>query len=85
MREGEAEMKIDPLGVFATAVCAFLIALMGCGLYVAAQERKWLQENSCVLQSETDTGKRVYCGKACFRPEKRKEYRCSFGQHIIIR
>lgn len=43
-----------------------------------------MQADQCKLQSEAKTGKRVYCGKACWRDEIRKEFSCNSGVKVIV-
>lgn len=46
--------------------------------------QKELDKNDCVFDSAVETGKQIYCGKACWRKEIRTEYICKTGIKVVI-
>lgn len=46
------------------------------------KEKVILQE-SCTLKQKYESGRRIYCGKACFRAEIVEEYSCKGGSLIF--
>ena len=71
-------------GIFAACFVLLYgaIALSAC---TAKKEKEALDADGCQQVSHEKTGKRVYCGKACFRDEFRTEYRCNSGVKVFIR
>jgi hypothetical protein len=73
---------------FLMGVCGILLAVsvIGCVGSIKAEVSKqnYLKDNQCLLVSTEETGKRRYCGKACTRPELKKEYSCSNGTTVVI-
>ena len=54
------------------------------GRYNKSSLQKELDLNNCVFKSKVETGKEIYCGKACWRKEKRTEYTCETGIKVVI-
>ncbi len=54
------------------------------GRYNESSLQKELDLNNCVFKSKVETGKEIYCGKACWRKEKRTEYTCETGIKVVI-
>lgn len=73
---------------FMLVPCVILLLLcfvgMGasCSSFIKMEEEK--KADNCKLISKVETGKRVYCGKACWRQEYREEYSCNSGTKVYI-
>lgn len=74
--------------IFLMGICGILLAVSVVGCVATIKEgialSNYLKDNQCSLVSTEETGKRRYCGKACTRPELRKEYSCSNGTTVVI-
>lgn len=75
--------------LFCLAVfCLGLVLLLpvACISSIKAEEakQKELKEDNCKQVLEVKTGKRVYCGKACWRDEIRQEFSCNSGTRVVI-
>lgn len=64
---------------------ALLIGLIGFALYQAKQHEEFLQEHGCQMLTQAPTGRRVYCGKGCFRSEYVYVYECADGTRTEVR
>lgn len=58
-------------------------------IYMDMKQRKehqeYLDSKNCKVYSKQPTGKRVYCGKACFRDEIVTMYTCDDGPRVEVR
>lgn len=70
--------------IIGSLVGLVLIAIAA-SIYQAYQHEKFLSEHGCELLTEAPTGRQVYCGKACFRPEKVYVYECADGTRTEVR
>lgn len=72
--------------IFFTFMSSMIAALVFF-LFIAISEHFELQEtlkaDECQQISSIPTGKRVYCGKACWRNEMKVEYSCKSGVKIV--
>lgn len=70
-------------------ICGFLIAVCIVGIVVSIVETQRLadelEKDECKQVSSVTTGKRIYCGKACWRDEMKVEYTCNSGIKIVYR
>ncbi len=71
-------------GGFIVLCIAFLMLIIIGAAKGHQQQLDALKADNCLLRSESKTGRNIYCGKACFRPEMRKEYACSSGIKVVI-
>lgn len=55
----------------------FLVAMMCAAAYRSYQHNEMLRREGCQLLTEAPTGRKVYCGKACYRPEVVRVYECA--------
>lgn len=71
------------------ALLAILFFVTGMVVYSGMQRQKELQQeleaDACEQTSSVPTGKRVYCGKACWRDEMKIEYSCKSGVKIVYK
>lgn len=69
-------------------LCFWLIAFgflaFGFATYQMNEHEKFLREHGCQLLTEAETGRRVYCGKACFRSEYVYVYECADGTRTEV-
>ena len=84
----KTSMQVDPVMGILCAFCGFLLvfAVAGCvgSVMASIEKQRALEADQCELIASTKTGKSIYCGKACFRPELRKEYQCKSGIKVVI-
>ncbi len=70
------------------SVCAAAILFCFVGMAVSCekskQEAQTIAARGCTLVAKEETGNRVYCGKACFRPEIRRIYQCKDGALTLV-
>lgn len=70
------------------AICLFLLVIVPVGVVASFKEHNQLQEemkaDNCQSVSKVDTGKTIYCGKACWRKETREEFSCNSGVKVIV-
>lgn len=80
---------IDILTYGLAIFLAVLLVLLPVACVQAIEEQKQLEQellaDDCKPTSETKTGNRIYCGKACWRDEKRLEFSCKSGVKVIIK
>ena len=69
------------------AVCGLLLAACFIGMGISADQAKEqadaLRRQECKLWHERETGNRIYCGKACTRPEMERVYVCKNGPLVV--
>lgn len=64
------------------AIVAFAIIFS----YLLSRARQdFLKQHGCQLISQNETGRRVYCGRACLRPEVLSFYECAKGNRFELR
>lgn len=66
----------------AALLCAVVLGLV---IRHNMQHTAFLKSHGCQLLTEAPTGRRVYCGKACFRPEEVYVYECADGTRTEVR
>lgn len=71
--------------IFTGACIAFLMFAIGGAIYSDHQHTEFLRTHGCQLLTEAPTGRKVYCGKACYRPEKVYVYECLDGTRTEVR
>lgn len=80
--------ELDPVYAIFYVFIGFLLVVSVAGFIVsgvaAIDKQAALEADQCKLTSSLKTGKSVYCGKACLRPELRKEYQCKSGIKVVI-
>lgn len=66
------------LTIMGFCVALLLFSFVACtqGIIEDNKVRKQLEIDNCSLISKKETGERLYCGKACTRPEYAYEYVC---------
>ena len=78
----------EGLIVFIAVLVVVLLTLIPFACVQGIQEQKRVQEemqaDNCKLALQEKTGKVIYCGKACWRDEVRKEFTCKSGTKVII-
>jgi len=69
-------------------LCAVMLVIipLACVSSIKENQRRELemQADNCKLTLESKTGKRIYCGKDCWREEIRKEFTCNSGTKVIV-
>jgi len=70
------------------SICVLLMVFGFVGCVASIKEHARLQEemqaDDCKSISKVETGKTIYCGKACWRKETREEFSCKSGIKIIV-
>jgi hypothetical protein len=70
---------------FVVGCVAFLLFMMAGAIYSDHVHTEFLRTHGCQLLTEAPTGRQVYCGKACYRPEKVYVYECVDGTRTEVR
>lgn len=70
--------------IIATIV-VLLVAALGWALHKNAEHEQFLRSHGCQLLTDAPTGRHIYCGKACFRPERVCVYECIDGTRTEVR
>lgn len=62
-----------------------ILTFAGCiaSMHNSMKHEEFLRANGCQKKMEAETGKQVYCGKACFRPEKIVVFECAGGERRV--
>lgn len=80
-----SDWRTDP-DVITHGLIALVIAVMlACGIRHDIQHAAFLKAHGCHLLTEAPTGRQVYCGKVCFRPEQVYVYECADGTRTEVR
>ena len=69
---------------FTALIVVFFIAYAAIIGVKKSEHDAFLREHGCQLLTEANTGRQVYCGKACFRPEKVYVYECAEGTRTEV-
>lgn len=81
-------MTSKQLRIFNIVATTILIAGIGTVMVLYSKDQKILEEqlqrDNCKLSLVQPTGKKVYCGKACWRDEMRKEFTCDTGTRVFF-
>lgn len=76
----ELTNQTEPYKTFAILL-AFVFAIIASAAYIdksiANKKAAALKAEGCSIVSKEETGKQIYCGKACWRKEIRVERYCS--------
>lgn len=83
MRDWDIESVV--IGTIIIAVVVFFSAIISLAFVQENKHREYLAAHGCQLLTEAPTGRRIYCGKACFRPEKVYVYECVDGTKTEVR
>jgi len=66
-------------------IALLIAAMLGIGIHHDRQHQAFLKSHGCQLLTDAPTDRRVYCGKACFRPEEVYVYECADGTRTEVR
>lgn len=71
--------------IFAMLLTGFILfCILIIPTAVPKSQSEMRMERGCSLTSEEYTGKKKYCGKACWRKEIRAEYLCRDNGEILV-
>ena len=74
--------------VITTILVGVLVIIgMMCAMAIrqSLEHQRFLEEHGCQLLTEAPTGRTVYCGRGCNRPEKVYVYECAKGTLTEVR
>lgn len=71
--------------VLCVVMVGFLIFAMIASGIQAKKHEDFLKSHGCQQLTEAPTGRRIYCGKACFRDEMVHVYECADGTRTEVR
>lgn len=84
----KVEATLGALSGILIAFCFVLMVFGFVGCVASFKEHTRLQEemrvDDCKSVSKVETGKTIYCGKACWRKEMREEFICKSGVKVIV-
>lgn len=75
---------VDPEIVAYSLISLLIAAVLAYVMHDYAKHQAFLKSHGCQLLTQAPTGRQVYCGKACFRPEKVYVYECADGTRTEI-
>lgn len=67
------------------ALLVLIAVAIGLSVYDARRHDAFLKAHQCVKVYDIPTGRKVYCGKACFRDEIETKYDCADGPRIEVK
>ena len=69
------------------AIFALVLGVIAVVVFAIVQDSRhteYLRKHGCELVTTAPTGRNVYCGKACFRPEEVYVYDCADGPRLEL-
>jgi hypothetical protein len=87
--QGGGNMRLSLDEVLWSIFTVAMLFIVGFGVTTAIKQnhahQRFLEEHGCQLLTEAPTGRTVYCGKGCNRPEKVYVYECLDGTKTEVR
>ena len=78
------DCRIEPETVIYSVIILAFAVMLALGIRDDMRHQEFLQAHGCQLLTEAPTGREVYCGKACFRPERVYVYECADGTRTEV-
>lgn len=78
-------MRDHPEVLIYALIVLFLAVMLAGSIDQERKHQAFLKTHGCRLLTEAPTGRQVYCGKACWHPEKVYVYECADGTRTEVR